>query len=121
MFLNTTGRRVPAIPGYEADLRQVFLSVLLNAFDAMKDQGTLAIETELNGNTVLTRIRDTGPGIPPGIISKIFDPFFTTKAERRGTGLGLSIAHKIIREHEGRIDVASEEGKGTTFTITLPL
>ncbi len=112
---------IPGVPGYEADLRQVFLSILLNALDAMKDQGKLVIETELNGNTALTRVRDTGPGIPPAIIDKIFDPFFTTKAERRGTGLGLSIAHKIIRENDGRIDVASEEEKGTTFTITLPL
>ena len=112
---------IPGVPGYEADLRQVFLSILLNALDAMQDQGKLVIETELNGNAALTRVRDTGPGIPPAIIHKIFDPFFTTKAERHGTGLGLSIAHKIIRENDGRIDVASEEEKGTTFTITLPL
>ena len=112
---------IPGVPGYEADLRQVFLSILLNALDAMKDQGELVIETEFNGKAALTRVRDTGPGIPPAIIHKIFDPFFTTKAERHGTGLGLSIAHKIILENDGRIDVASEEEKGTTFTITLPL
>jgi PAS domain S-box-containing protein len=119
--LKKYGEEMPPIPGYEADLRQVFLCVLLNACDAMGDEGTLMIETEIKGNTALTRVRDTGPGIPPGIIGKIFDPFFTTKREKGGTGLGLSIAEKIIREHEGRMDVASEEGKGTTFTITLPL
>lgn len=73
------------------------------------------------GGFVFIKISDTGPGIPPHLINRIFDPFFTTKSEKGGTGLGLSIADKIIKENNGKIDVISEEGKGTTFTITLPI
>ena len=65
------------------------------------------------------RLRDNGPGIPAAIGDKVFQPFFTTKED--GTGLGLSIASRIVEEHHGRLDVRSEEGRGTTFTITLPI
>jgi two-component system NtrC family sensor kinase len=112
---------VPVIHKNEGDLRQTFLSVITNAVDAMEGKGTLIIETGIEGNSLSIKISDTGPGISPHLINRIFDPFFTTKSEKGGTGLGLSIADKIIKENDGKIEVASEEGKGTTFTIKLPI
>ena len=108
--------------GYEGELRQVFLSIITNALDAMENKGRLILETNMNGgDAMFVNISDTGPGISSNHIGLIFDPFFTTKLEKGGTGLGLSIANKIIKENKGKIEVISEEGKGTTFTITLPL
>ncbi|MGZ3606128.1 MAG: sensor histidine kinase, partial [Thermodesulfobacteriota bacterium] len=112
---------VPMIHSSEGDLRQAFLSIIANAVDAMEGKGTLIIETGNNGNSISIKISDTGPGIPPHLINRIFNPFFTTKSGKGGTGLGLSIADKIIKENNGTIDIISEEGKGTTFTITLPI
>ncbi len=114
-------KEIPVIHNNEGDLRQVFLSVISNAVDAMEGKGTLTVETGAKGNSILIKIEDTGPGIPPHLIDRIFDPFFTTKSEKGGTGLGLSIADRIIKENNGKIEVASAEGKGTTFTITLPI
>jgi two-component system cell cycle sensor histidine kinase/response regulator CckA len=116
------------VRGNEGELKQVFLAIIVNALDAMEDMGSLALDTEVippdrqleKGELVCIRISDTGPGIPPELTNKIFDPFFTTKGEKGGTGLGLSIVHKIIKDHGGNIIAASESGKGTTFTITLP-
>jgi signal transduction histidine kinase len=130
---------LPSIYGSEGELRQVFLSIIINALDAMEDRGTLTIETGIippspplekggqpsklsiggEGGFVFIKITDAGPGIPSEMKEKIFDPFFTTKSERGGTGLGLSIAKRIITNHNGSIDVTSEKGKGTTFMITL--
>jgi two-component system, NtrC family, sensor kinase len=87
----------------------------------MGDQGGIEVETSIEGDKALARITDTGPGIPPGHLDRIFDPFFTTKAEKGGTGLGLSIADKIIKENDGKIEVTSVEGEGTTFKVTLLL
>jgi signal transduction histidine kinase len=105
----------------EGDLRQVFLSIINNALDAMEEKGKLFIETGSRDNSLFIKIIDIGPGIPSSIIDKIFDPFFTTKAEKGGTGLGLSIANKIIKENNGKIDVSSTEGNGTMFMITIPI
>jgi two-component system, cell cycle sensor histidine kinase and response regulator CckA len=116
--------------GSEGELRQVFLVIIINALDAMEDRGTLIIETgrftagKKQGpldKPVFIKISDTGPGIPQELVERIFDPFITTKAEAGGTGLGLSIVSNIIKDHGGSIDVKSKRGKGTTFTITLPL
>jgi signal transduction histidine kinase len=112
--------RMPLIRGNEGELRQVFIAIILNALDAMEDKGRLELETAIEGNAVFIKIRDTGPGIPSDFMGRIFDPFFTTRPEKGGTGLGLSIANKIIKENNGEIGVATNEGKGTTFTITLP-
>jgi signal transduction histidine kinase len=112
--------QMPPILGNEGELRQVFLSIILNALDAMEDKGRIELETGIEGDTVFIKFHDTGPGIPPDLMSRIFDPFFTTRAEKGGTGLGLSIANKIIKENNGRITVATNEGKGTIFTVTLP-
>ena len=111
----------PAIHMNEGELRQVFLVIIVNALDAMGDKGTLILETGVEGDRAFVRIGDTGPGISPNFMEKIFDPFFTTRLEKGGTGLGLSIASNIIKENKGKIDMTSEEGKGTTFTITLPI
>ena len=103
-------------------IKQVFTNLLLNALDAMSDGGLLTIVSQVShdGNCVEVKFRDTGKGIPKDDISRIFDPFFSTKGTK-GTGLGLSISYGIIQQHNGRIDVESEEGKGTTMTICLPL
>ena len=114
-------RRMPKILGDDGELMQVFLAIVVNALDAMQDKGTLTLETGSNGNTLFIKIGDSGPGIPPDIMNRIFDPFYTTKSERGGTGLGLSIADKIVKNHNGKIEVTSEEGRGTTFRIIFPL
>jgi signal transduction histidine kinase len=111
----------PMVLGNEGELTQVFTSIIVNALDAMEDHGTLAFATGTNENNVFIRIQDTGPGIPSFLINRIFDPFFTTKSEKGGTGLGLSIVDKIIKENKWGIDVTSEERRGATFTITLPI
>jgi nitrogen-specific signal transduction histidine kinase len=114
-------RTMPKVLGNEGELMQVFLSIMINALDAMEDKGTLTLETGSDGSTIFAKIGDSGPGIPPDLMNRIFDPFYTTKAERGGTGLGLSIADKIIRTHNGKIEVTSEKGRGTTFKIILPV
>src|SRR5574341_1220039 len=112
---------LPLVHGNEGELRQVFLAIITNALDAMEDKGVLTLETGTGEGGAVIGIHDTGPGVPPDILPKIFDPFFTTKSEKGGTGLGLSIARKIILNHSGTIDVTSEPGAGTRFSITLPL
>lgn len=101
-------------------LQQVFINIILNAIDAMPHGGTLRIDLVQGQNAILVKITDTGTGIKKHHLSHIFDPFFTTKGVGKGTGLGLSISYAIIKEHEGHIGVASDWGKGTSFTISLP-
>jgi len=139
VYLRNFAKEIPVISGSEGELRQVFLTMIVNALDAMEDRGTLTIETgtispippveksvrlETEGGEkgfVFAKISDTGPGIPSGLIDKIFDSFFTTKSEKGGTGLGLSIADNIIKGYNGKIEVSSEEGKGATFKVILPV
>jgi len=102
-------------------LNQVFINIILNAIDAMPKGGTLRIELSQNNNQAIIRIQDTGAGIKKQHLPHIFDPFFTTKGIGKGTGLGLSISYAIIKEHEGQIIVKSEIGKGTLFTISIPM
>jgi signal transduction histidine kinase len=100
-------------------LKQAFLNLILNAVQAMPEGGTLAVESALIGRTIVVKISDTGIGIPEENRKKLFSPFFTTK--KNGTGLGLAITYRIIENHRGSIDVASEPGKGTTFTVRIPV
>jgi len=104
-------------------LQQCFLNLIFNAIEAMPQGGQLTVVSELDrpSNTVRCQIQDTGHGIADQHLDHIFDPFFTTKEEGEGTGLGLSIVYGVVRRHEGRIEVNSEEGKGTTFILSFPV
>lgn len=112
---------LPPLYCYPGRLGQVFLNLLVNAAQAIATRGSIVVRTGVEGGEVVVRISDTGSGIAPEIIGKIFDPFFTTKPVGKGTGLGLHIAYKIVEAHNGRIDVDSTPGTGTTFTIRLPI
>jgi two-component system NtrC family sensor kinase len=114
------------IPSTFADpyqLQQVFINLLNNAHHALleKSGGKMRIRTYLEENDILIEFEDNGPGIPEEYLNKIFDPFFTTKEVGRGTGLGLSVVFGIINEHGGEVSVESEVGRGTKFSITLPV
>jgi len=114
---------LPTTVSDSSQLQQVFLNILNNAIDAIGKDGQIVIKTGYSSQTqrLATEIADNGPGIPKDMVNKIFDPFFTTKEVGKGTGLGLSITYSIVEKLGGRIMVASEEGKGTTFTIYLPV
>jgi len=112
---------IPEIMASTNQMRQVMLNMFKNAKEAMPTGGTLLVRTGREDNKVLIHIQDTGIGIPEEVKHKIFDAFFTTKQKVKGVGLGLSVCYGIIRDHGGEIKVKSEEGKGTTFTISLPI
>jgi two-component system NtrC family sensor kinase len=111
---------LPKVMGSANHLGQVLLNLLTNAREAMPVGGSLRVESRLgsDGDDIEILIADTGKGIPEEHLEQIFDPFFTTR--EGGTGLGLSISYGIVKEHGGALNVQSEVGKGTTFTITLP-
>jgi len=112
------------LPMVEMDvprIKQVFLNIINNAVYAMKDGGKLTVRTTAAPELVRIAFEDSGPGIPPDVLSRIFDPFFTTKPEVSGTGLGLSVSLGIVQSHGGSIEVDSKVGAGSTFTVTLPL
>ena len=104
----------------EAQVRQVILNLVVNAVQAMSPGGTLEIRTANGEKNVLVVVQDDGMGMSPDVKKQVFLPFFSTKDVNLGTGLGLSVVHGIIQSHKGRIEVDSELGKGTTFTIVLP-
>jgi len=103
------------------ELNQVFMNILVNAAQAIEKQGDITIRTWEEENTIKIAISDTGGGIAADKLNRIFEPFFTTKEVGKGTGLGLSICYDIMKKHEGEIAVESEVGKGTTFTVILPV
>lgn len=110
-----------SIAGNTGEMEQVFLNLILNALQAMaEDGGSLGIEIDHVDNQVVVRLQDSGQGIPEANLPRIFDPFFTTREESGGTGLGLSIIFGIVEKHLGRIEVDSEVGQGTTFTLRFP-
>ena len=120
---------LPAIQGLPGDLNQVILNVVVNAAHAIEakvggsdEQGVIRITTRREGDHVLLAISDTGVGIPKELQTRVFDPFFTTKEVGKGTGQGLAITHDVIvGKHGGGIDIDSQPGKGTTFTLRLPI
>ena len=114
---------VPTTLSDSTQLQQVLLNILNNAVDAIGEEGAINIKTNFNAPEmeIAVSIADNGPGIPNEMINRIFQPFFTTKEAGKGTGLGLSISYTIINKLGGRIMVASEVGKGTTFTVYLPM
>lgn len=114
--------KLPAVDLDAAQLREVFLNLIHNAADAMPEGGRIIFRTRAKPSGMVTiEVQDEGRGIPPEHLSKLFTPFFTTKPVGKGTGLGLAIIYGIVKMHRGQINVQSEVGKGTTFTITLPL
>jgi signal transduction histidine kinase len=111
--------KLPLIDFDEQLMKQALLNLIQNAVAAMEHGGKITLKTERKDNTIVLSVIDTGSGIPDHILAKIFEPYFTTKA--LGSGLGLTLVFKIINEHHGEIAVASKEGEGTCFTITLPI
>ncbi len=115
--------RLPEIMADPAQLREALVNLVVNACEAMVGGGELTIQEEEGetaelGRVAILRVSDTGPGIPEAIQSQVFQPFFSTKEE--GTGLGLSIANRIVKDHGGTLALYSQEGRGSTFIITLP-
>jgi signal transduction histidine kinase len=115
----------PALPLTQCDpaqIEQVLLALILNAIDAMPQGGNLWLSTQVERERqeVSVLVRDDGSGIAPEILPQIFEPFLTTKEGGHGVGLGLAISHSIVERHKGRIEVQSQMGKGTVFTVTLP-
>lgn len=102
-------------------LNQVFMNILINASQAIETQGEITLRTERDNGNIRITVSDTGAGIPPDKLDRIFEPFFTTKDVGKGTGLGLSIVYDIIKKHNGDIQVASEVGRGTIFTVLIPI
>ena len=102
-------------------LERVLTNIIRNAVEAMPANGKLTVEVEYLHSNLIIKVSDTGTGIPVDIIDKIFEPFYTTKDMDKGCGLGLTIVSEIIKSYDGRIDVESIVGKGTTFTITIPM
>jgi two-component system NtrC family sensor kinase len=111
---------IPLIKCYPAQLNQVIMNLLVNAGHAIEKQGDITVRTWHDGDNAFFSVADTGCGIPEANLQRIFEPFFTTKETGKGTGLGLSIVYEIVRKHNGTIQVESEPGRGTTFTVSLP-
>lgn len=112
---------LPLVECVLAQINQVFMNLLVNAAQAIKDRGVITLRTGHSQEEVWIEIRDTGCGISVADQAQIFDPFFTTKDVGKGTGLGLSVSHGIIERHHGRIEVESEVGRGSTFRVHLPI
>lgn len=112
---------LPLVDCYASQLNQVWMNLLVNAAQALGDNGKVILETKLDGESIVVTISDDGVGIPHEHLSKIFDPFFTTKPVGVGTGLGLSTSYGIIERHGGTISVQSKIGHGTTFTVRVPV
>jgi signal transduction histidine kinase len=106
--------------GNADQLEQVFLNMMLNARDAMEQGGVLNIRTWADAQFIYVEFKDNGKGIPPEMLERLFEPFVSTKGEN-GSGLGLFVSYEIITNHQGKIDVQSAQGEGTTFTIALPV
>lgn len=121
---------LPLVMGRPDQLEQVFINMGFNALDAMLDGGVFTIELEKDdrvedgaekSSSIVIRLKDTGVGMPPEDIALLFEPFYTTKERGAGSGLGLFVSYLIIDQHGGTIEVESEQGRGTTFTIKLPI
>ncbi|MBI3645667.1 MAG: HAMP domain-containing protein [Acidobacteriales bacterium] len=114
---------LPLVQCDPAQIEQVVLALVMNAIDAMPRGGNLWLKTRLTDDrsSIQIEIRDDGTGIPLELLPRMFEPFLSTKERGRGVGLGLAISHSIVERHNGRIEVESELGKGTKFTVTLPL
>jgi two-component system NtrC family sensor kinase len=112
---------LPEIECFPGQLNQVWMNILANAVQAMPNGGMVTITTHADGDAIRVEIKDTGAGMTPEVKARLFEAFFTTKDIGQGTGLGMSISASIIEKHHGKIDVESEVGKGSVFTVTLPV
>jgi signal transduction histidine kinase len=110
---------VPRVHAVGAELNQVWMNLIDNALDAVHDNGRILVKAERQLNAVVVSVIDNGPGVPPEIQGRIFDPFFTTKGVGKGTGLGLDIVKRLLKSHEGDIELESEPGR-TEFQVRLP-
>jgi two-component system NtrC family sensor kinase len=119
--LTTEYGDIPKVTCRPQQLNQVFMSLLLNAGQAIKCEGDIRVSTFIDNGNVFVEIADNGCGIAPEHLNRIFDPFFTTRPVGKGTGLGLSISYDIVKKRGGDIFVASEVAKGTTFRVRIPL
>lgn len=113
--------KLPLVESFGGQLNQVFMNILDNAFYAIEDRGTVYIRIKSVDENVIIEFEDTGKGMPQDVAEKIFNPFFTTKPVGQGTGLGMSISYRVIKDHNGTINVKSEVGKGTLFELVLPV
>jgi signal transduction histidine kinase len=123
---------LPTVYADSSQMQQVIINLIINALDAMPDGGALRVSTSAenhdqktvshtnNGKFICVSVADTGIGIPVELQSLIFEPFYTTKPAGQGTGLGLSSSYGIVQQHNGRIEVQSEPGRGTTFNVFIP-
>lgn len=113
---------LPEVQCLPSEMNQVFMNLLVNAAHAITaERGTITIRTGTEDTNAWIEVADNGQGIAPENLQRIFDPFFTTKPVGKGTGLGLSLSYGIVQKHQGRMEVRSEVGQGTTFRVTLPL
>ncbi len=112
---------IPQTRCYPQQMNQVFMNLLVNAAHAIEQQGTITVRSWEEDGYVCVSVADTGQGIPEANLHRIFEPFFTTKEVGKGTGLGLSITYDIVKKHNGEITVRSEPGKGTDFTVRIPV
>ncbi len=111
---------VPLIFGNEAEIREVLMNLIMNAVDAIAGEGCITVRTRKAGREVVVEVEDNGKGMDEDTCRRCFEPFFTTKGEQ-GTGMGLAVAHGVLRRHDGRLEVESQTGKGTTFRMCLPV
>jgi C4-dicarboxylate-specific signal transduction histidine kinase len=116
-----TFENLPLVRCYPQQIEQVLVNLIMNAVQAIPEQGEIGVEARSSGTEAVIRVRDTGSGIAPEHLEKLFEPFFTTKPVGRGTGLGLHVAYKIAKAHGGRIDVVSKPGEGSEFSVFLPV
>jgi len=113
---------LPLVKGDASGLRQVFLNLTVNALQAIEGSGVIDITTsDVEGGMITATVSDTGCGIPPAMLEQIWDPFFTTKEVGKGVGLGLAVSYNIIKKHGGEVSAESTPGKGSKFTVRLPL
>jgi two-component system NtrC family sensor kinase len=113
--------KLPTLRGDSGQIEQLLLALIMNAIEAMPRSGVLRLNTSTKEDNIVICVEDNGMGIPPHLLSQLFEPFVTTKEEGKGVGLGLAISRRIVERHHGAIDVWSEVGRGTRFTITIPI
>ena len=120
-IIETSLQPVPEVMANTGEINQILMNLMVNAGQAVGENGHITVKTAMHNNSVQIDIQDNGSGIDPSHLDKLFDPFFTTKPVGEGTGLGLAISYGIIQDHDGEIEVNSELGVGTAFTIRLPV